>query len=189
MNRLFLIFIVLFFSCKNGEKDNVTKTNDTIVEKQDTIKSDKVELGKAPNFKLEDIDGNFKTLESYKGKLILLDIWATWCGPCLANVPYIKELEQMYKGKNFEIVSISIDSQSDKEKWKMMVKEKQLVGEQLFAGAESRFPFDYQVSFIPRFILISPQGDLIDNDAPQVINEMGDGINQEIIQLINQNLK
>lgn len=194
MDKLFLgLFLSLFFfSCKENVKESVASEPAVI---EDTISSNdsvppvlEVEQ-QAIDFKLEDINGKTKTLEDYRGKLVLMDIWATWCGPCLANVPYIKELEEKYKNENFEVLSISIDSLKDKEKWKEMIKAKQMAGEHLFAGAESRFPLDYQISYIPRFILISPEGKILNNDAPQVINMEGDGINEELIAIINQNLK
>ena len=137
----------------------------------------------------EELNAIKEEVENLKVKLVLMDIWATWCGPCLANVPYIKELEEKYKNEDFEVLSISIDSLNDKEKWKEMIKAKQMAGEHLFAGAESRFPLDYQISYIPRFILISPEGKILNNDAPQVINMEGDGINEELIVIIDQNLK
>ena len=194
MDKLFigLFLSVFFFSCKENVKESVSdKTTEieNIVVVDDSISSVIDENRQALDFKLEDINGNFKTLNDYKGKLILMDIWATWCGPCLANVPFIKELEEKYKDSNFEVLSISIDTLKDREKWKEMVKEKQMAGEHLFAGAESRFPLDYQISYIPRFILISPEGKIIDDDAPQVINLEGNGISKELITLIDKNLK
>ena len=194
MDKLFLgLFLcVFFFSCKENVKESVTSEpaviEDTIIS-NDSVPSVLEVEQQAIDFKLEDINGKSKTLEDYRGKLVLMDIWATWCGPCLANVPYIKELEEKYKNEDFEVLSISIDSLNDKEKWKEMIKAKQMAGEHLFAGAESRFPLDYQISYIPRFILISPEGKILNNDAPQVINMEGDGINEELIVIIDQNLK
>jgi thiol-disulfide isomerase/thioredoxin len=194
MDKLFLgLFLSLFFfSCKENVKESVVDEPTEIENVEvvnDSIPSAAEGDKKAPDFSLMDIDGNLKSLDSYKGKLVLLDIWATWCGPCLANVPYIKELEEKYKDKNFQVLSVSIDAEKDKEKWKNMVIDKKMAGEHLFAGVESRFPLDYQITYIPRFVLISPDGKIINDDAPQVINEAGNGIDQDLIELINQNLK
>ena len=60
-----------------------------------------------------------------------MDIWATWCGPCKYQIPYLEEIVKAYKGKNIAFVSISIDAQKDKEKWKNMIQEKHMGGVQL----------------------------------------------------------
>jgi thiol-disulfide isomerase/thioredoxin len=110
--------------------------------------------------------GNTK-LSDFKGKYVYIDIWATWCGPCRAEIPFLKKTEEKYEGKNIAFVSISVDVQKDFEKWKKFVAEKQLGGVQLFADKDwnSDFMKSYSINSIPRFILIDPTGKIVNADA------------------------
>lgn len=126
----------------------------------------------APNFVYENHKGGTTSLESLKGKYVYVDVWATWCGPCRAEIPFLKELEKSYHGKNIEFVSISVDVDKDHEKWKTFVTEKALGGTQLFADKNwnSDFIKAFGIESIPRFILIDPKGVVIDADAARPSN-------------------
>lgn len=123
----------------------------------------------SPGFDYENHKGGTTALADLKGKYIYVDVWATWCGPCIREIPFLKEVEEAYHGKNIEFVSISIDTEKDYEKWKAMVSEKQLGGIQLIADNnwKSKFVEDYAIMGIPRFILIDPQGNIVSADAPR----------------------
>ena len=110
--------------------------------------------------------GNTK-LSDFKGKYVYIDVWATWCGPCRAEIPFLKKTEEKYEGKNIAFVSISVDVQKDFEKWKKFVAEKQLGGVQLFADKDwnSDFMKSFSINSIPRFILIDPAGKIVSADA------------------------
>ncbi|WP_458626276.1 TlpA family protein disulfide reductase [Winogradskyella sp. PC D3.3] len=121
--------------------------------------------------------GGKTSLSDLKGKFVYIDLWATWCGPCIKEIPSLKKVEKQYEGKNIEFVSISIDegrgykgdAAAAYEGWKKMVAEKELGGIQLFAdnGFRSQFVQDYKVNGIPRFILIDPNGNIVSADAPR----------------------
>lgn len=121
----------------------------------------------APNFDYENHKGGKTTLESLKGKYVYVDVWATWCGPCRAEIPSLKKMEAAYHGKNIEFVSVSVDAEKDHEKWKTFVTEKELTGTQLYGGKTvlSEFIKAFEVNSIPRFILIDPKGIVVDADA------------------------
>ena len=123
----------------------------------------------SPTFNYENYKGGKTSLESLKGKYVYIDVWATWCGPCIAEIPHLKKTEEAYHGKNIEFVSISIDKEKDHDKWKQFVEKKQLVGTQLFADNDwnSQFVKDYKINGIPRFILVGPNGEIINADAPR----------------------
>jgi thiol-disulfide isomerase/thioredoxin len=127
----------------------------------------KMNNSKAPNFDYENAAGGKTSLESLKGKYVYIDVWATWCGPCRAEIPSLKKVEQKYHGKNIEFVSISVDVEKDHDKWKNFVKEKQLGGTQLYADKNwlSDFIRTFNINSIPRFILIDPAGNVVDADA------------------------
>lgn len=126
----------------------------------------KMNNSKAPNFDYENHAGGKTTLESLRGKYVYIDLWATWCGPCRAEIPFLKELEKGLHDKNIAFVSISTDSEKDHEKWRTFVKEKELTGIQLYADrANMDFIKAFNVNSIPRFILIDPTGTVVDADA------------------------
>ena len=123
----------------------------------------------SPKFNYPDVNGNLVSLDDLKGKYVYVDVWATWCAPCKREIPFLKELNMQYKGRDLEIVSLSIDKLDDKEKWLAMVKDENLQGIQLLANQEwnSDFVRDYNIQGIPRFILIDKEGKIVDADAPR----------------------
>ncbi len=125
--------------------------------------------GPSPSFNYENRKGGTTSLESLKGKYVYIDVWATWCGPCLREIPALQKIEKDFHGKNIEFVSISIDARKDYEKWKKMVTDKQMGGIQLMADKDwnSQFVQDYGIMGIPRFILIDPDGKILNADAPR----------------------
>lgn len=137
----------------------------------------KVAKGKpSPKFvNYENYKGGTTSLDDLKGKFVYIDLWATWCGPCIREIPALQKLEAEYHNKNVAFVSISSDSDRRNQgswekantKWKNFVAKKELTGIQLWAGKDISFMRDYQVNSIPRFILIDPQGNIVDNNAPR----------------------
>lgn len=138
----------------------------------------------SPLFKdYESVAGGKISLSDLKGKYIYIDVWATWCLPCIREFPSLKKIESKYSGKNIEFVSISVDQIKDKGKWQKMIKNRKLGGIQLLAdkGLESEFISEYGILSIPRFILIDPFGKIVSADAPRpsdaqllkMFNELG----------------
>jgi len=133
----------------------------------------------------ENHKGGKTSLADLKGKYVYVDLWATWCAPCKAEIPSLKLVEKEFHGKNIEFVSISVDNgrgyrADTKEKaaelahegWKKMVTDKELGGLQLYADKafNSDFVQAYKVNGIPRFILIDPSGNIVNADAPRPSN-------------------
>ncbi|MGC6430871.1 MAG: TlpA family protein disulfide reductase [Jejuia sp.] len=137
----------------------------------------------SPSFEdYENVKGGTTSLADLKGKYTYIDVWATWCGPCIGEIPSLKKLEVEYHDKNIQFVSLSIDdgrgyrgatkeesAQLAKEGWKKMITEKELGGIQILApaGWQSKFVQEYQIRGIPRFILIDPEGNIVNPDAPR----------------------
>ena len=117
----------------------------------------------------ENFKGGKTSLASLKGKYVYIDVWATWCAPCKAEIPALKALEKEFIGKNIQFVSISVDKPEAYETWKKMVATEQLGGIQLYAdnNFDSQFILDYGINAIPRFILIDGAGNIVDADAPR----------------------
>ena len=80
---------------------------------------------KFPDFKLNDLDGKSKTLKDYKGKVLLVDVWATWCPPCKMEIPELVKLYGNYKNKGVEIIGIATDKQGA-DKVKPFVEEEKV---------------------------------------------------------------
>ena len=122
-----------------------------------------------------DFKGGLKSLSSFKGKYVYIDVWATWCGPCIQQIPFLKEMKQLYKNKNIVFLGISSDEptrsggswETAEKKWRDFVKQYSLGDVQLWAGKDFNFQQDYQINGIPRFILIDPNGNIVDSDAPR----------------------
>ncbi len=123
----------------------------------------------SPSFDYENHKGGTTKLEDLRGKYVYIDTWATWCGPCLREIPSMKEIEKKYHGKNITFVGVSIDAKKDHQKWKDMVTKKELGGVQVFADNDwnSQFIKDYGITGIPRFILLDPKGNVVDANAPR----------------------
>lgn len=121
----------------------------------------------APAFLYKDVSGKTVSLESLRGKFVYIDVWATWCGPCKAEIPHLKEIEAAYNGKNLEFVSISVDEQQDENKWKTFVIKNELKGIQLMSdhAFESAFIRKMNINAIPRFVLIDPAGKIVSANA------------------------
>lgn len=113
----------------------------------------------SPDFSGEDIDGKTYSLKDFKGKYLYIDLWATWCGPCKREIPFLKELEKKFEGKNITFLSLSTDH--NKADWEKMVKSGELSGVQLLIGRRSKFQQDYNIDGIPHFILLDPEGKII----------------------------
>ena len=135
------------------------------------MKAKNAEMNGKPSasFNYENHKGGTTKLEDLRGKYVYIDTWATWCGPCIREIPAMKKIEEKYHGKNIHFVGISIDETKDYEKWKKFVTDRQLGGIQLYADKawESDFCRAYNINSIPRFILIDPNGMVVDADAPR----------------------
>ena len=129
---------------------------------------------KSPVFNnYENFNGERTSLSDLKGKYVYIDVWATWCGPCIREIPSLKLIEKKYEGKNIHFVSISIDEKNrpkyNYDAWRKMIVEKELTGIQLFAdnAFNSKFTKAYGIDSIPRFLLIDPEGNIVSGNAPR----------------------
>ncbi|MGD8779626.1 MAG: TlpA disulfide reductase family protein [Ignavibacteria bacterium] len=153
---IFLIIFLIFFIINNSGSEaeqgpyppNYNKTNDTVSKL-------------APDFTLKTTDGNDLTLSDYKGKVVILDIWATWCPPCRRMIPDLVELKEQYGDKGFEIIGISVDQQSRADVVPFM----------------ENYKINYPIVFIDQKMLISYGGfsniptSLILNKNQEIVNK------------------
>lgn len=149
LKKIYLIIIILFFfstiifSC--------TKRVD--VKPTTIIKENRKE---AIDFTLQTLDGGLVQLSSFKGKVVLLDFWAEWCGPCKIAAPTVISLYKNYKDKGLIVFGVNLDDKKDIEKVMSYVKNEKIPYPILLEG----FPVasKYGVTGIPKFVLIDKEG-------------------------------
>ncbi len=114
-------------------------------------------------------EGKPLSLSDLKGKVVYIDVWATWCGPCLKEFPHSRKLQKQFAGNDQAVfLYVSIDRAEDQEKWKNMIADQELKGVHVRESAESRespLMKAYEISGIPRYILIDQAGNIVDAEA------------------------
>ena len=152
-----------------SEKENNVKMIDYYIEKIEAI-ANLPQIGEpAIDFTYPDKEGNDFSLSTFKGSLVYVDVWATWCGPCKAEIPALKTLEHDYHNNKITFLSVSVDT--DKEAWINMLADKQLGGVQLWANGWTEITKSYAINGIPRFLLFDADGNVISLDAPRPSSE------------------
>ncbi|MCX6168758.1 MAG: AhpC/TSA family protein [Ignavibacteriales bacterium] len=141
----------------------------------------RIQPGKhAPDFTLTDVDGKDLSLSSLKGKVVLIDFWASWCIPCVASIPSMKILYNQYRDKGFEILGVSNDSKIDA--WKKCIQQNSIP----WKNVVDRFPIQYRpaeiatlysIHFLPTTLLIDKNGlivakNLHDKELEEKIKEI-----------------
>jgi thiol-disulfide isomerase/thioredoxin len=126
---------------------------------------------KAFDFLLHDSTGKEYRLADFKGKMLFVDFWASWCAPCKAQNPFQKELEKTYAGKDIVFMNVSLDR--SKPDWLKSVKEEDLHGVILHAKGDFRnaFPQAYGIESIPRYMLIDANGYMISDNMMKPQNK------------------
>lgn len=160
-------------------KERIKKTTNSWLERKTAIDNMPKAGESAIDFNYPDTDGNEFSLASFKGTLVYVDVWATWCGPCKAEIPSLQKLEADYHGKDITFMSVSVDT--DKDAWEKMVADKELGGVQLWADGWSKITKDYAIFGIPRFLLFDAEGNVISTNAPRPSSE-------DIRELLDVNL-
>lgn len=113
------------------------------------IKFQRDGIGKPPEIVFEALDGSKVDLAKMMGKVVLIDFWATWCGPCVSEIPSIKKIYNKFQRRGFEVIAISLDS--DREKLETYVNENDIPWPQFFDGKgwKNRLAMKYGIRSIP----------------------------------------
>lgn len=114
-----------------------------------------------PAFAEQDLAGQPLSLEQYKGKVVLVDFWATWCGPCVAELPNVLAAYQKYHDRGFEIIGISLDKSRDE--LTAFIKEHKMAWPQYFDGLgwKNKLAQQYGINSIPATFLVGPDGKIV----------------------------
>jgi len=122
----------------------------------------------ALDFEMTDKKGKTFRLSDFRGKAVYIDVWATWCGPCCAEIPHMEKLAAHYaKDKRIELISISLDE--DKAKWEKKLAEDKPEWRQFICldAFDSQLCKNYSINAIPRFLFFDKDGKVISLDAPR----------------------
>ena len=125
------------------------------------------QLGEDPtDFTFPDRDGNDVSLSDFVGSAVYVDVWATWCGPCVAEVPHLIVLEEEYKDANITFLGVSVDT--DSLAWTNFIDDNEMHGVHVNTGAwKTHLMDDYAINGIPRFMVFDENGKVVDLDAPR----------------------
>jgi len=148
----------------NGLSDNIKQTDagKKFAERLPKLKT--VALGAtAPEFAEADTSGKILNLSSFRGKYVLIDFWASWCGPCREENPNVVKAFNHYKGQKFTIIGVSLDRPGDKAKWLAAIHKDGLNWTQVsdLNFWDSKVPAQYAVRGIPQNFLLDPEGKII----------------------------
>ena len=148
-----------------GDNFKSSEAGKTIMNYIDEMK--KVSIGQTfINFAMPNPDGKIVSLSDYagRGKYVLIDFWASWCGPCMKEMPTLINVYNLYKNKNFEIVGVSLDANADA--WKTAIKKNSMIWPQMsdLSQWKSQARELYNFNSIPHTILLDPDGIIIAKD-------------------------
>lgn len=121
------------------------------------------------DFTYPDATGKMVSLSDFKGKVVVVDVWATWCGPCKEQIPHLVQLEQEFHGKDVVFMGVSIDVPAKKQEWLNIIQKENMKGVQLFVGEmkTSKICNDYKITGIPRFMIFNKNGTICTTNAPK----------------------
>jgi peroxiredoxin len=147
--------------------------------------SQQVNIGSpAPDFTMNDINGRPFTLSSLKGKVVMIDFWATWCPPCVRSIPEAKNIWNTFKKQDFALLGVSLDKNLDT--WKNYVTEQQMSWIQVADGNfwDNKAAVLYGIGSIPSVWILDKEGNVVLKDVNPLSE--GDVIRAKITELLNK---
>lgn len=164
INIIITFFLVIFLACNRENSQEQTNSKIPITSSVKQC-ADDLKLSKVPDIKLKTLDNKEVSLKDFSGKVVLLNFWATWCVPCVAEMPALERLYQGLKDKNFEIVAVSTDPEESSADVAKFVKEKGL-SFTILKDPEMSIPPQFTVSGFPETFFLGKNGELLQFEDP-----------------------
>lgn len=176
--------IVLIVGCnQKKEEPAMSGQGEISAQEQTTNSSTGLDIGKqAPNFSMTDSEGKTVSLSSLKGNVVMIDFWATWCPPCVRSIPEVKKLWAEHKGKQFQVLGVSLDK--DLEVWKSYIKENNMTWKQVADGQfwDNKAALAFGIASIPSVWILDKEGKIVIKDANPLSDD--DLIKETITKLL-----
>ncbi|MEN8154639.1 MAG: TlpA disulfide reductase family protein [Acidobacteriota bacterium] len=134
--------------------------------------------GPAIDFNAVDIDGKNIKLSEFKGKVVILDFWATWCPPCLKEIPNLKKIYTKFKDDDFEIISIALERKPREHALKFVADKKMNWVHVIDKLKGREIATEYRIRYIPTMYIINKKGEIIESGL------RGESLGEKIAELL-----
>ena len=133
---------------------------------------------RVPDFIFRDTSNQKVSLKQFRGKYVVIDVWASWCYPCKQEFPILRKLAERYKGKKIAFVSLSCDT--EEQRWRNELWWGKMEGFQWWIGGDESSMIAFRVGAIPRLILLDKKGRIVDLKLPKPSNPRFEKILEEL---------
>jgi peroxiredoxin len=173
------LFYICLIACLGLCQISCEKSKEEKAQEQIPIQEKFNTENPAPNFTMQSAEGNAISLSQFKGKVVMIDFWATWCPPCVKSIPEVKNLWKKYKDKGLVILGVSLDK--DLQAWQTYIKNNDMTWFQVADGKfwENDAAILYGVESIPNVCIIDQKGNIV----AKGLNPMGQS--EEIEQTLS----
>lgn len=160
-----LLFLLLCIACRSdggasGGAKSIEQLKAEVEAKERALESSVAVGTKVPDLPLKDLAGATVSLSAFNGKVVLLNFWATWCVPCMEEMPSLQRLHDKLKAKGFVVVAVSVDDAQSGDAVRKFVKDNQITMPVLL-DPEGTLPFALGVTGYPESFFIGPDGLLV----------------------------
>ena len=155
------LFYICLIACLGLCQISCEKSKEEKTQEQIPIQEKFNSENPAPNFTMQSAEGNAISLSQFKGKVVMIDFWATWCPPCVKSIPEVKNLWKKYKDKGLVILGVSLDK--DLQAWQTYIKNNDMTWFQVADGKfwENDAAILYGVESIPNVCIIDQKGNIV----------------------------
>lgn len=185
MSRIFIlaicIFFILSFTNCQAQPKKTTEQNESTSSEQTTTEGKTL----APDFTLKDLSGNEVGPASFRGKVLVIDFWATWCPPCREAIPHLISMKQKYGDQGFEVLGVSMDKGPDALSTVKTFAQEQGVNYPIVIGNQTIANSYGGISGIPTFFIVDKNGYIIKSQTGYD-EDVGQMMADEVEKLLSQ---